>query len=167
MAGIVDGIECFNALNTITVAGTPSTFTVTPTGDATFIAGMKIIFLPGTTVQSGGYLHGYIAPSGPFCGAAKLTEVTAKTEAPVVTERTWFTLFPNPTNGDFTLVMKGEQAYSEVRIEVYGMNGERVLTENMIGAKHEFRFSTMPVGLYFVKVVADEYVETIKLVKTR
>jgi hypothetical protein len=25
----------------------------------------------------------------------------------------------------------------------------------------------MPVGLYFVKVVADGYVETIKLVKTR
>ncbi len=167
VAGIVDGIECFNALNTITVAGPPSTFTVTPTGDATFIAGMKIIFLPGTTVQPGGYLHGYIAPSGPFCGAAKLTEVTAKTEAPVATERTWFTLFPNPTSGNFTLVMKGEQAYNEVRIEVYGMNGERVLTENMIGAKHEFRFSGIPVGLYFVKVVADEYVETIKLVKTR
>ena len=28
-------------------------------------------------------------------------------------------------------------------------------------------FAVMPVGLYFVKIVAEDYVETIKLVKTR
>jgi hypothetical protein len=33
--------------------------------------------------------------------------------------------------------------------------------------KHEFRVSDLPNGLYFVKVVADDYVETFKLVKTR
>jgi hypothetical protein len=53
-------------------------------------------------------------------------------------------------------------------VEVYSMNGEKVLTEKMIGEKkHEFRFSEMPNGLYFIKVVADDYNETIKLVKTR
>ena len=48
------------------------------------------------------------------------------------------------------------------------MNGAKVLTENMVGEKsHEFRFADLPGGLYFVKVVADNYVETIKLVKSR
>ncbi|MCX6269406.1 MAG: T9SS type A sorting domain-containing protein [Bacteroidetes bacterium] len=48
------------------------------------------------------------------------------------------------------------------------MSGEKVMTEQMVGEKkHEFRFSDIPVGLYFVRVVADNYVETIKLIKTR
>ena len=38
----------------------------------------------------------------------------------------------------------------------------------MIGEqRHEFQFSNIPAGLYFVKIVADDYVETIKLIKTR
>ena len=79
-----------------------------------------------------------------------------------------FTLYPNPTNGNFTLVQNGEKTYGTVKVEVYSMSGEKVLTERMIGEKkHEFRFSEIPAGLYFVKVVADDYVETIKLVKTR
>ena len=40
------------------------------------------------------------------------------------------------------------------------------MTETIIGEKmHDFRFSDMATGLYFVKVVADGYVETMKLVK--
>jgi hypothetical protein len=168
VTGVYTTTECFDATNTITVAGLPEVFEVSGAGHVTFIAGAKILFLPGTKVTAPGYMHGYIAPAGPFCGATKLTEVTPKTEGtPLATERTWFTLYPNPTNGDFTLVQKGEQAYSEVRIEVFSMSGTKVMTESMIGAKHEFRFSTMPSGLYFVKVVAEGYVETIKLVKTK
>jgi hypothetical protein len=42
------------------------------------------------------------------------------------------------------------------------------MTEVMIGEKkHEFSFSQITPGLYFVKVVAENYVETIKLIKTR
>jgi hypothetical protein len=48
------------------------------------------------------------------------------------------------------------------------MNGMKVMTETMIGMKQrEFVFGEMPNGLYFIQVVADDYVETIKLVKTR
>ena len=79
-----------------------------------------------------------------------------------------FTLFPNPTTGNFTLVQKGDKFFGTVKLEIYSMSGERVLTDRMIGEKmHEFRFSDVPGGLYFVRVVADDYVETIKLIKTR
>jgi hypothetical protein len=57
---------------------------------------------------------------------------------------------------------------SNIRVEVYNMSGSRVMTEQMIGQKqHEFNFSDLPFGMYFVKIVADNYVETIKLIKTR
>lgn len=168
VTGTVAGTSCFDALNTITVAGGVETFVVTPTGNATFIAGAKILYLPGTTVQAGGYMLGKIAPTGPFCSAVKITEVVAGQEnLPMATERIFFTLYPNPTNGNFTLVQKGDRNVSEVKVVVYNMSGGMVMNETMAGEKHEFRFADMPHGIYFVKVVADDYVETIKLVKTR
>jgi hypothetical protein len=169
VTGDITTVECYDALNTITVAGGNTTFVVEPTGRVRFIAGVKIRYLEGTTVMSGGYMLGKITLTAEFCSATKMTEVAGgKVEVPPVTERTFFSLFPNPTNGNFTLVQKGDRNYSNVKVEVYSMSGEKVLTESMIGeTRHEFRFSDMSTGLYFVKVVADDYVETIKLVKTR
>lgn len=161
-------IECYDATNTITVAGGGTTFLVQTGGSATFIAGMKILYLPGTTVQAGGYMLGKIAPSGPFCSPVKITEVAAgQHDLPMVTDHAFFSLFPNPTNGNFTLVQKGDRNLQNVTVEVFTLGGEKVLMERMTGQKREFRFADMPAGLYFVKVMADDYVETIKLVKTR
>ncbi len=159
---------CFNATNTITVG--PVTI---PTGaSATFIAGQKISFLPGTSVASGAYVHGYIAPNGPYCGGAPARpSVLASTEPTTQyssVEQINFSIFPNPTNGNFTLVQKGDRQFGNVTVEVYGMRGNRVLASQMIGEKqHEFSTSDLPVGLYFVKVVAEDYTETIKLIVTR
>jgi hypothetical protein len=117
-------------------------------------------------------MHGYIHTTGPWCGAkeAVLPETSAQedTQPAVAFEQARFSLFPNPTTGNFTLVQKGDRQFGTVKVEIYTMNGERVMTEQMIGEKkHEFRFSEVPTGLYFVKIVADDYVETIKLIKTR
>jgi hypothetical protein len=65
-------------------------------------------------------------------------------------------------------VQKGDRQYGSVKVEIYGMHGDKVLTAQMIGEKqHEFVTSGLPTGLYFVKLVADDYTETIKLIKTR
>ncbi|MFZ4523591.1 MAG: T9SS type A sorting domain-containing protein [Bacteroidales bacterium] len=159
---------CFNATNTITVAGTPNTFVVTPAGSVTMIAGVNILYLPGTTVQPGGYLHGYIS-TGSYCGAAAspaMANITGQDETLFNTDQANFTIYPNPTTGNFTLVQKGDNLYGNVTVEVFSMRGEKVMTEMIIGEKmHDFRFSEMATGLYFVKVVADGYVETMKLIK--
>jgi hypothetical protein len=159
---------CYNALDTITVAGGLTTFTVEDQGSATFIAGKAIYFLPGTTVALGGTLIGKIAPEGPWCPTAKITEVIAGTgEETVATERAWFTLYPNPTSGNFTLVQKGDSHLSDVRIEIFTMTGNKMKSERIIGEQTEVQFSEMPAGLYFVKIIATNYAETIKVVKTR
>ncbi|MCX6279224.1 MAG: T9SS type A sorting domain-containing protein, partial [Bacteroidetes bacterium] len=169
--GIVNGTECFNATNIITVAGTPNTFTVGSAGNVTFIAGTQISFLPGTTVVSGGYMNGYITLTNTYCGSIPAPMVAVKSgtdETPYITEHSLFSLYPNPTSGSFILVQKGDKAYGIVKVEIYTMNGEKALTEKMTGEKkHEFRFGEMPDGLYFIRIVADDYTETIKLVKTR
>lgn len=159
---------CFNATNTITVGPL-----AVPTGaSVTFVAGQKISFLPGTAVAEGAYMHGYIAPNGPYCGGAparpSVLAVTEPTTQYSSVEQINFSIFPNPTNGNFTLVQKGDKQFGNVKVEVYGMRGNRVLASQMIGEKqHEFSTSDLPVGLYFVKVVAEDYTETIKLIVTR
>jgi hypothetical protein len=171
VTGSVIGPEdnCYNATNFITVAGTDA-FTVASGGSATFIAGVKINYLPGTTVESGGYMLGSIS-TGTYCEGAEMplvAVVTGVEPAQPVFEQAFFTLYPNPTNGNFTIVQKGDRQYGNVKVEVYGMRGEKVLSSQMIGEqKHEFMTAALPAGLYFVKVVADDYAETIKLIKTQ
>ncbi len=166
---VVTGNKCYNATETITVAGGNNLFTVMNGGSATFIAGQTIYFLAGTTVQSGGFLHGYIAPGGPYCSNTKIGENTMGMEdLPTVISTAFFSIYPNPTNGNFTVEQKGEMTYGKVKVEVYNMSGEKMLNESVIGQKrHEFRFAEMPSGLYFVKIVADDHIETIKLIKTK
>jgi hypothetical protein len=174
VSGEVNSTVCYNASNTITVGGLATPFSVvSPGGNVTFIAGHNILFEPGTQVQSGAYMHGYISTTYCTPPAAPVTITGTENETgPEVPQGNLslanFTLYPNPTSGNFTLVQKGEKTYGNIKVEVYSMKGEKVLTEKMIGEqKHEFRFSEIPVGLYFVKIVADDYVETVKLIKTR
>jgi hypothetical protein len=80
---------------------------------------------------------------------------------------TSFSIYPNPTTGNFTLVQKGNSIMERVKIEVFTMNGTRMMTETMIGEKsREISVSSLPVGIYVVKIVADDHAETIKLIRT-
>ena len=168
VSGDIATTVCYNATNTISVAGGTTPFVVQPAGSATFIAGVNIVYLPGTTVLSGGYMLGTIY-SGSWCGTTKsvmLPEVGKGDPAPFSVEQAFFSIYPNPTTGNFTLIQKGDKLFSNVKVEIYNMRGEKVMTETIIGDKmHDFRFSDMATGLYFVKVVADGYVETMKLIK--
>ncbi|MCX6303520.1 MAG: T9SS type A sorting domain-containing protein [Bacteroidetes bacterium] len=162
--------NCYNATQTLTIAGNGTSFTVYSGGSATMIAGQNIRYLPGTSVRAGGYMHGYITTNNQYCGQAPaiVNVVAGEEENSISSEQTYFMIYPNPTNANFTLEQKGEQAYEKVKVEVYGMRGERLMNQYLVGEKkHEFWFSDLPPGLYFVKVYANDHVETFKLVKTR
>ncbi len=160
---------CYDATNTITVAGDDTYFIVEPTGSAIFAAGMKISFLPHTWIQPEGYMHAYIDSSGLYCNLIKqsdgvvsvVEEIIAKAQYPL------FSIYPNPTTGTFTIEQKGEKFYAKLTVEIYNMRGEVVMTTLMAGErKHEFEFFNAPAGLYVVKVLSDDYVEIIKLIKS-
>jgi hypothetical protein len=150
----VGGNQCFDAWQTILVAGGGSYFTVQPGGNATMIAGQSIFYFPGTTVAEGGYMLGYIAPAGPWCGSPAKPAVTAgNEELTVKTERPFFRLFPNPTTGSFTLALNGYVPSEQMVVTVYTMKGEQVRSEVMFGSiRQEFSLTGLPAGLYLVKV---------------
>ncbi|HPS51704.1 MAG TPA: T9SS type A sorting domain-containing protein, partial [Bacteroidales bacterium] len=161
-------VVCYDAIQTITVAGGGTNFVVENNGSATFIAGQNIIYLPGTKVEEGGYMLGKITTTNQFCGSVIIPAmVSTGTEDPTpALESTLFRLYPNPTRSAFTLEQSGTRIYDVLKVEIYNMMGERILTNEIIGQKkHEFLLSTMPVGVYFVRISGGDQVETIKLIK--
>ena len=163
--------KCYDATQTITVAGSGTTFTVENQGVATMIAGISIDYLPGTHIKPGGYMHGTIALHGPFCGLKSASIVTADLGVdvnPLVVEKPAFRIYPNPTAGKFRMELTGKLPTEQIRVEIYNMRGEKILSESLSGeTAHEFSLADKPAGVYFIKVVAGETIFTSKLIKTR
>jgi hypothetical protein len=165
--GSVTNTVCYNATQTITVAGGVSAFSVQTGGSATMIAGQNILYYPGTTVHNGGYMWGYIAPTGPYCVTPSTPAVITSQEEPSIgIEQSSFKVYPNPTTRNFILEFFRESLSDKITVDVYGMWGEKVLTEVLNGEhKHEFSLSNRPVGVYFIRVISGDKVETTKIIK--
>lgn len=77
-------------------------------------------------------------------------------------------MYPNPTNGNFTLEIKGDLPETALQVEIFTMQGERIMSNEFNGLRKQlFVFGEMPAGLYFVKIVSGNEVTTIKLIKSR
>ncbi len=160
-------INCYNASQLITVAGSGTTFLVENSGSVTMIAGQNILYLPGTTVQSGGYMWGYIAPNGPYCANPSMPAVIAgKSELPVIVENSSFEVYPNPTNGKFILELKMENLLETINVTIYGIQGEKMHSIKLIGErKHEFSLADRPDGVYLIRLHVGSKTENKKMIK--
>ncbi|MDP1623477.1 MAG: HYR domain-containing protein [Bacteroidales bacterium] len=164
-------LKCYSATETLTVAGNGNTFTVQGGGSVTMIAGLNIRFLPGTTVQPYGYLHGYITINNQYCGQQTPSipaVVAGEAEAESILHHPYFSVYPNPTSGTFTLEQKSAEVFEKVQVEFYGMGSGKIKTVTLQGEKkHDFSISEFPDGVYLVKVITGGYVKIFKLIKTR
>jgi len=173
VSGIVSpGKErCYSATQTLIIAGSGTSFFVETGGSATMIAGWNIRYMPGTTVQTGGYMHGYITTSNQFCHTKEPAIPSAITgEEPLLQDggSIAFKIYPNPTKGNFTIEQTKGMPFELVTVEVYGTRGEKLMTGTMERErKHEFKATDLPYGLYFVRIMTENHTETFKLVKTR
>lgn len=162
-------VACYNALQTILVAGNGTYFTVQPGGSATLIAGQNILFYPGTDVLPGGYMRGYIAPAGPFCGGASppAKDILSGEQVNMVKPgHSFFTIYPNPTTGGFSLETRGMDDKAELRVEMYGMHGDRCFSETLSGKlKYDLSLDEKPDGVYFIRVVTGKLTGTGKIIK--
>ena len=166
VTGNISTAVCYDAHLELTA----SNLTVlAPTGNLTLIAGQRILVGPNTAVQPGAVFHGYI--STVFCNQVPPlpSAVVSGTKDPAAdTDRSGYLVFPNPTGTDFTIVPKNVDTRLPVSIEIFNVQGKRVLYRNPEPAPvYGVRFSEMPAGLYFVKILSGNGVETVKLVKNR
>jgi len=162
---------CFDATDTLTVAGGGNTFTVQSGGSVTMIAGMSILYLPGTTVNPGGYMHGYITTTNDFCGSLPETMVSVVTKDEpmyplLTTNESRFMVYPNPTTGSFILAQKDRQPMEKIRVELFRLNGQKVLEKELFGeVMHEFSLLDHPAGIYILKVISGDEPETFKVIR--
>jgi|GEM_PF-293264 len=166
--------NCYTATQNITVAGNNTTFIISNGGSVTMIAGQTISYLPGASVDSGGYMHGYIA-TGVCCGIGGLAPSIVENHSGIDSVKilsvpglgsTYFKVYPNPTSGNFILELNGDFASSVTTVEVYGMQGEKVLSTVLTGEqKHEFSLSDRPAGIYFIRVSSGSKASSAKIIK--
>ncbi|MCX6305010.1 MAG: T9SS type A sorting domain-containing protein [Bacteroidetes bacterium] len=170
---IVLDTRCYSALQTIFVAGPPpgypTTFIVANGGHATMIAGQNIIYYVGTKVLPGGYMKGKITLDGTYCGSKAISIVTnpeGEAESPPAAGKSFFTIYPNPTTGGFSLELTGTDETAELRLEIYGMHGERVQSATLNGQrKYDLSLAGKPVGVYFIRVVTGNLAGSGKIIK--
>ena len=78
------------------------------------------------------------------------------------TEKENILFYPNPSNGILRITNVAELQITN--LEVYNVMGEEVYKSEVKSQKEEINLSTVPKGIYFVKVIADEKIYSTKVV---
>ncbi len=160
---------CYDATSVIIVAGSGTTFTVNSGGSASFIAGLKILFEPGTTAQSGSYLHGSITTTGTFCPRAPvMTGYEAFDEEVAVNREASQKIiaYPNPTLSEVTLILPGKAGDPQAEISVYQGFGKLIERATASpGATVVIRLGDRPSGIYLIRVSNGQKSSAVKIIR--
>jgi outer membrane protein assembly factor BamB len=166
------GDQCFDAKQTITVAGNGTSFTVLSSGAATLIAGQKITFYPESNIFSGGYMHAYITTNNQYCGISTIPLASNEDdteEYPIPDDKnktSFFKVYPNPTPGTFTLELLGNEEILEIDVTIYSMMGKQVLHHDFAGQKkYILTLGAEPSGIYLIRVLKENAAGITKIVK--
>ena len=165
----ISDIRCYDATQTITVAGSGTTFTIQSGARVTMIAGQKIRYLAGTTVKKGGYMRGYITTNGQYCASlppALMAVTTGNEELPGIQDRQEIMFYPNPTTGTVTMEFSGEIPDGIVTINLFSMQGEKVMEKSIEGnRKHVLNIGDKPAGMYLIQVITGTKAYTGRIIK--
>ncbi len=162
--------SCYSALDVISVAGNGTSFVMQPGSNSEMIAGEKIFYLPGTTVKAGGFMHGYIAPEGPWCSQAKISiaesgQNEANPEQDLRSRREAVKIWPNPTNGPVHVLLNLGDASTTAKIAVYNVFGQQVFTREMpANASVLINLGGLNPGLYVLTVTLPQRKDIIKII---
>ena len=164
---------CYDALQTITTAGGGTYFVVENGGSAYLVAGENVIMLPGTHFQSGSYVHAYIETSGEYCSNPKTLIAALEggssdelVQEPIMNEALFFKVYPNPTQGTFTIELNEVRESSTIVVEIFSIVGEKVLGYELPEFKeYLFDLSDCQPGVYLLRVMREDQIGVEKLVR--
>jgi hypothetical protein len=74
-----------------------------------------------------------------------------------------FSFYPNPVKD--LLTFKASEIYSHYSFVILNLNGQELLKQTISEAKTIIDVSTLPGGVYFMKITGDSFVQVRKLIK--
>lgn len=178
--------QCFDAYETIVLAGAEKSFIVENETGVDLIAGHSILMLEGTAVKHGGYMHARItSANGPFCDDADrilavIPRIEPTPDQPTQNEHNdgaedahddatiqFFKVYPNPTTGSFTVeILDHDLLGALITIEILGMRGEIVKRINEIShLQHQLSLKDKKPGLYMIRVQGGLHLGTHRIIK--
>jgi hypothetical protein len=156
-------IKCYNAFNTITVAGGGTTVEFQNGSTVDLIAGQAIFLMPGFHAFEGSLTHAYITTNGTYCYGASgspvvdqpveksINEETLPEKPDIIAGEKSVKVYPNPNNGQFTIELKNFDGNSEVCI--YNTLGKRIYQSVGIdNSRCEISLPEITQGIYLVRV---------------
>jgi hypothetical protein len=162
---------CYDATQTITLAGGTTTFVLQSGGEVNLISGQNILMLPGTFIHSGGNMMANITTSGEYCASLPLAMVSMD---PMETEidpdtglnSIGFTVTPNPATGPVTLEFNQEDGPKDCIVQIYNMTGTRIASQEFHSARScQFSLLDQAPGIYNIQVVREGRVDEVKIIK--
>ncbi|MCD4761061.1 T9SS type A sorting domain-containing protein, partial [bacterium] len=159
---------CNEAAQTLTVAGSGTSYTVENGGSAEFIAGSSVLFKAGVKVYPGGYLHGSISPGGPYCPKKPLNMfLTAQTLTKQdKVKDNFLDIYPNPNTGEFYIELSEDNNILPFEIAVYDFTGKLILVKKIHQNKTTVDLSAYHRGVYFIRADHSRSPKIYKLIKT-
>ncbi|MCZ4317449.1 SBBP repeat-containing protein [Aequorivita viscosa] len=137
------------------------------TGNCIFIAADGYIFTTGDFRETADFDPGPETSNLTSAGLTdifilKLSETTLGIPENTFPEK--FEVYPNPTNGKFTIDL-GEE-YRNITVEITNIVGQLISSEKYVATKIVAKEITSSAGIYFVKVATTEgLTKTLKLIK--
>jgi hypothetical protein len=170
---------CFNALQTITIAGECNNVVVSNGASADFIAGESIRFLPGFHAKSGSNVHATITTSGDYCDGwitPSIVQVPPETksseiETIVSTDNNLLSemqvkVYPNPNNGRFTINLINFE--SRALVSIYNLTGTVFYQSGIEELNQtEINLPYLRNGIYFIRVTSDNKQFVKKIIKKK
>ncbi len=116
---------------------------------------------------------GFIDPNVPsswFAGCEGGSPGRAFENCPVLTEGDFCNIYPNPTNGSFTVAFQNENNSSnKTTVQIIDMNGRLIFEEEIYAIESvvgkEINLDFARAGMYFVKVIQESKTQQLPLVK--
>ncbi|MBE0661968.1 MAG: carboxypeptidase regulatory-like domain-containing protein [Bacteroidales bacterium] len=162
---------CFDAVQDIIV---DNLFLNNESSKVLLIAGKRITINPASAVENGAYLHAFIDESGYYCQQPEAfiaADDEEESSSDLLNDKhdnadSFFSLYPNPTKGKFTLKLAETEELASVVVEVYSMIGERLLQAELAGqSQYNFDLTSSPQGIYLVKVLKGNLIDVKRIIR--
>lgn len=162
-------LVCFDATNTITIAGGETFFKVLNGGAVTLVAGQKILLLQGTGVANGGYLRAYITQNGQYCGSTGKSAFASNNEdegTNICHSEFRFKVFPNPVSDWLNLDIPEGTFPEVIHLKIFDLRGKLIENQTLSASgTHRISLVDYPSGSYLLQIIQGDKIQHIKLIK--